>query len=210
MWLVVHDNLLTNWKRYSRHLASDPNCARCGASIESALHVLKDCLHAHQIWEKGHTSKFIPDFYHLNLLDWLKHNQCCDLEFFRTSPWPLWEFQHALLSTQALQGRPTREERLVAWLPPPLGWVKVNSDGAYRSSLHRATASRVVRDWVGNWINGFAYNIGICSVISAELWGILQGLQLVWNDGYRNVVVESDSNLAVNALTGKSFGDGMD
>ncbi|KAJ8761110.1 hypothetical protein K2173_000789 [Erythroxylum novogranatense] len=74
MWLVAHDALLTNWKRCYRHLASDSSCARCGMPIESALHVLRDCPHARRIWEKCHTSRFISDFYHLNLLAWLQQN----------------------------------------------------------------------------------------------------------------------------------------
>ena len=31
---------------------------------------------------------------------------------------------------------------------------------------------------------GFAMNIGKCSVMNAELWGIFQGLSLAWDQGY--------------------------
>ena len=36
----------------------------------------------------------------------------------------------------------------------------------------------VIRDSVGHWISGFCMNIGECSVLMAELWGLYQGLVL--------------------------------
>ena len=50
------------------------------------------------------------------------------------------------------------------------------------------------------WVGGFVMNIGTCSVMNAELWGIFQGLPLALDQGYRKVIMESDSMAAVSAI----------
>ncbi|KAL4310037.1 hypothetical protein GQ457_01G029300 [Hibiscus cannabinus] len=40
----------------------------------------------------------------------------------------------------------------------------------------------------------FAFNrrIVCCSILNAELWAILNGLQYAWHHGYRRVIIESN------------------
>lgn len=64
-----------------------------------------------------------------------------------------------------------------------------------------ATAAGVIRDSDGQWVGGFVHNIGHCTVPKAELWGILGGLSLAWDRGFRKVILESDSQLVVNMLS---------
>lgn len=42
-----------------------------------------------------------------------------------------------------------------------------------------------VRDGAGGWLKGFAYHLDICSVLCAELWGILNGIDMAWWMDYR-------------------------
>lgn len=63
-----------------------------------------------------------------------------------------------------------------------------------------STAVGVVRDSDGNWITDFAHNIGRCSVSRAELWGVLNGMKNAWNYGFRKVILETDSKLAVKLI----------
>lgn len=42
--------------------------------------------------------------------------------------------------------------------------------------------------------------IGICSITAAELWGILEGLSLAWDHGFRKVHLETDSRCALSLL----------
>lgn len=65
-------------------------------------------------------------------------------------------------------------------LGPPTDWVKLNSDGAYKSSVGLAGAGGLVRDSTGAWVAGFTYMIGTCSSTRAELWGVFTGLNFVW------------------------------
>lgn len=49
----------------------------------------------------------------------------------------------------------------------------------------------LIRDDCGKWVRGYARKVGFCSVLEAELWGIVEGLRLAWNLGFRRVEVES-------------------
>lgn len=46
----------------------------------------------------------------------------------------------------------------------------------------------------------FACNLGKCSVLEVELWAILYGVRFTWVRGYRNILIESDSQFAINLL----------
>ena len=51
----------------------------------------------------------------------------------------------------------------------------------------------VIRDEMGIWKRGFCTNLGIISNVTAELWGIIRGLELAWEEGIRKIEVEIDS-----------------
>lgn len=81
-----------------------------------------------------------------------------------------------------------------------LGSVKINSDAAVLQGSSMASCAAIIRDSNGLWCGGMAKKLGRCSVLIAELWGILEGLILAWNLGFRDVVCESDSQVAVNTV----------
>lgn len=45
-----------------------------------------------------------------------------------------------------------------------------------------------------------SYQIGICCPQEAEEWAFLKGLQLVWNRGFKKIIIESDSKNLIEAL----------
>ncbi|CAL1352198.1 unnamed protein product [Linum trigynum] len=71
-----------------------------------------------------------------------------------------------------------RVYREISWIPPPAGWIKVNVDGAANGSQGPAGAGGALRNHHGVWIKGFVANLGTCSAIQAELWGIYHGLDM--------------------------------
>lgn len=85
----------------------------------------------------------------------------------------------------------------IGWTTPMFGWIKLNSDGSVFGADYRASSGGVLRDFQGRWIRGFARNIGRCSISKAELWGILDGLNLAWEMGFKKVSVEVDSMYAI-------------
>ena len=90
----------------------------------------------------------------------------------------------------------------IGWKYPADGWIKLNVDGCSKGNPGMAGAGGAIRDNMGSWIGGFARNIGICSSVTAELWAIYIGLQLVWAKGFRKVLLESDCRVALGLITG--------
>ncbi|CAL1410790.1 unnamed protein product [Linum trigynum] len=76
----------------------------------------------------------------------------------------------------------------------------MNVDGAASSSDKRVGAGGVLRGSNGVWRGGFVSNVGYCSAILAELWGIFHGLSLAWNLGSRTLLLETDSRLAIELI----------
>lgn len=103
-------------------------------------------------------------------------------------------------------GRPARQEGiLVGWVSPPVDWIALNSDGAYRSRRGVASAGGVLRHLDGSWIMGYACNSGTSTAYRAELWGVFQGLKLAWELGYRRINVQVDNKTVVHALNTQSM-----
>lgn len=89
---------------------------------------------------------------------------------------------------------------LVSWLPPPSRFLKLNSDGAHDNISNLIAAGGIIRDENGNWICGYSKFLGFGNALLAELWGIHIGLSICIDRGLHNILVESDSQLAVNLI----------
>ncbi|KAE8711340.1 hypothetical protein F3Y22_tig00110295pilonHSYRG00009 [Hibiscus syriacus] len=111
------------------------------------------------------------------------------------------EATHALAISNAWREQQTKkEDRSKSWCPPPQGWYKLNTDGAQRPDSELATCGGLIRDAQGEWIVGFAKPIRACSVLDAELWGVFEGMTLAWNQGVRDVIIETDNKEVLNLL----------
>ncbi|KAK9007263.1 hypothetical protein V6N11_051092 [Hibiscus sabdariffa] len=53
----------------------------------------------------------------------------------------------------------------------------------------------------GSWILGFNKTIGILCPLQAELWGILLGLQLAWDNGFERLLIQSDNREAIRRVS---------
>ncbi|KAL9437497.1 hypothetical protein AB3S75_023376 [Citrus x aurantiifolia] len=95
---------------------------------------------------------------------------------------------------------------MIRWRAPDWPSVSLNTDGA-RKGLEQAGAGGLLRDFNGNWIKGFIVNLGTCSVLSAELWGLLHGLKMAWENGFRRVQVGVDNKSVVQLLKMDSVSD---
>ncbi|KAL5822912.1 hypothetical protein ACOSQ3_020836 [Xanthoceras sorbifolium] len=90
--------------------------------------------------------------------------------------------------------------KMLAWCPPKDDWVKLNVDGSRCEASGMISFGGVIRDAQKNWLGGFAVNKGRGSVLEAEIWGIFEGIKLVWEASYKKVVIELDSKSAVELL----------
>ncbi|CAN1191881.1 Putative ribonuclease H protein At1g65750, partial [Linum perenne] len=98
--------------------------------------------------------------------------------------------------------KPRRVATNIAWEPGPSNWMTLNSDGSVIQPSGKAAAGGLIRNEAGHCVAAYTMNIGICSVIRAELRGVIYGLNKAWELGYRKILVYMDSEAAINLLQG--------
>lgn len=94
------------------------------------------------------------------------------------------------------------KEVQIGWSPPPSGSCKMNTDGAAKSNPGMAAAGGVLRDSRGRWLGSFARNIGWTTSLEAELWALRDGLQLALNMEINDLILETDSLVAKDLISG--------
>ncbi|MBA0875881.1 hypothetical protein Goshw_015966, partial [Gossypium schwendimanii] len=57
-----------------------------------------------------------------------------------------------------------------------------------------------MRNYNGEWIIGFSKYLGNCTVMEAELWGILNGLNLILDRRFERILIQIDSIEAIKAI----------
>ncbi|XP_062028946.1 uncharacterized protein LOC133744938 [Rosa rugosa] len=76
--------------------------------------------------------------------------------------------------------RPRRVPRIteVHWNSPPYGWIKINTDGAWKSTSNEAGYGGVFRDHRGIVIGAFCSNLDIPSSLDAEVVAVIKAIDL--------------------------------
>ena len=70
----------------------------------------------------------------------------------------------------------------IGWNPPVAGWHCLNTnDNVASSQLYAGCGNLLLGDF-GNWVACFSKNLGPCSVEEAELWALILGIQLAWDN----------------------------
>jgi ribonuclease HI len=114
------------------------------------------------------------------------------------------QYHQAMVLQQVLHNV-ERKVVMIHWQPPSEGWVKLNTDGAYKEGSV-AGCGGVVRDSNGVWKGGFAKNLGVCSAYVAELWGVLEGLRYAKALGFNRVELNVDSSIVNQVLSKAGYG----
>ncbi|KAL6208489.1 hypothetical protein ACLB2K_019438 [Fragaria x ananassa] len=68
----------------------------------------------------------------------------------------------------------------VVWHPPVIGWVKINSDGAWKHAEGVDGFGAVFRDFKGHVLGAFSSNIDIPSSVAAEVMTVIVAIELAW------------------------------
>lgn len=50
------------------------------------------------------------------------------------------------------------------------------------------------------WLGGFIHHVGSSTSVRAELWVVRSGLEMAWDLGYRQVILEVDSEVVIRSL----------
>ncbi|PRQ58228.1 putative ribonuclease H [Rosa chinensis] len=90
---------------------------------------------------------------------------------------------------------------VIKWHPPPEGKIKINFDGSVSSS--KAACGFICRDTNGNLTTAVSKKIGTNTVPTAEVIALRDSLWMAAQKGYKNVQVEGDSKLVIDAVNGK-------
>ncbi|CAN1177321.1 Putative ribonuclease H protein At1g65750, partial [Linum perenne] len=201
LWLVAHNQLLTNSERHRRHLAEIGSCQTPLLPwIESFLRKPELCLlFGVTCWWLWHARN-----------DRVFNNKLTTADSL-TRHIQVW----VALVGDTLErdrfishiGPPTRTGELIVWEPAPPEWVTLNSDGSVISASGHVAAGGLIRDHQGRCLAAFTLNLGKCSITRAELRGAVSGLQLAWERGYRKIQLQLDSHCAVQLLHGEGLED---
>ncbi|XP_059277795.1 uncharacterized protein LOC132031972 [Lycium ferocissimum] len=101
-----------------------------------------------------------------------------------------------------LNTNPIRKSiRIVKWIPPPPSFIKLNSDGSCRGEL--CGGGGVIRNDKGKLIQAYSMNLGKGTSNCAEAKALQHGTEWCISEGWRKIIVESDSLLVVQAIQGK-------
>jgi ribonuclease HI len=92
----------------------------------------------------------------------------------------------------------------IKWFSPPLGWFKLNTDGASLGNPGLAGGGGVIRNHLGDWVGGFSRAIGVTTNVQAELRALKDGLNLAIDLGILNLEIEMDSLVAVQCVNSLS------
>ncbi|XP_072074464.1 uncharacterized protein [Arachis hypogaea] len=136
-----------------------------------------------------------------------RNKEIFDPPFRRPNNAHLWikeylqRINNAFEKVNILKGAQKKKEIHIAWQPPEDGWLKINTDGAISQEHHIAGCGGLIRDSRGRWVAGFLVNIGKGTAFTAEAWGILHGLKLAWDLGFKKIILETDSKIAFQILS---------
>jgi ribonuclease HI len=106
----------------------------------------------------------------------------------------------AAFETNSLGSNQAVDQQLVSWSCPHEGTVCLNVDGSMLGSLQTAGFGGLIRNNFGAFLKGFYGTASHPSVLYAEIIAILHGLELCWDNGFRNVTCYSDSLQAVTLI----------
>lgn len=93
----------------------------------------------------------------------------------------------------------------IRWEKPPVGWMKLKTNGLACGNPSVAGCGGVTRNGCGQWISGFTRRIGATNSFIAELWGLREGLMLCCNLNISSVTVELDARAIVDAISNDQY-----
>ncbi|KAH0712259.1 hypothetical protein KY289_008218 [Solanum tuberosum] len=106
--------------------------------------------------------------------------------------WFLWKRRNTIL----------HGGKVVRWIPPPVGWLKCNTDSASRGNPGPSSVAFCVRNHDGNLVGAKGLQIADTSNLVAEAKAICEGLQYCFDKRFSNIIVETNSLSMVNIING--------
>ncbi|KAL6225911.1 hypothetical protein ACLB2K_004760 [Fragaria x ananassa] len=107
-----------------------------------------------------------------------------------------------VLKKIGVQCRLRRAPRVIEvnWHSPLYGCIKMNTDGAWKSSSNKAGYGGVFRDYSGKVMGAFCSNLDIPSSVAAEVMAVIKTIELAWVREWKHIWLEVDSALVLSFL----------
>ncbi|KAJ1393261.1 Reverse transcriptase zinc-binding domain [Sesbania bispinosa] len=87
LWMVLKGGLNTNFLRYSRKISDTDLCPLCKSNSKQAIHILRDCTKAKEIWNLLKAEDMDANFYNNDITNWIFRNLTNHSCHFGGSPW---------------------------------------------------------------------------------------------------------------------------
>ncbi|CAN1787029.1 Putative ribonuclease H protein At1g65750 [Linum perenne] len=207
-WLVSHYKLLTNLGRVRRHLSTDASCGFCHHHEESVLHILRDCTVAVEVWRQLRDFNEDGAEWNQDLRTWICHFLNSEHgALFGMTCWLLWKARNSRIFSGTTSTPLSIVIQSLHWARNVKAALARNdlvgeeSDGSVEATGGRTAAGGLLRNSHGRCLLAFTMNLGRCSITRAEIRGAIEGLNCMWDAGFRKVILQLDSKVAISLLT---------
>ncbi|KAL6190669.1 hypothetical protein ACLB2K_037063 [Fragaria x ananassa] len=195
-WKILKGHVLSEEFLQKRGISMASRCSLCHRHGESLEHIFLSCSFA------SNQARF--DGVQPNV------NKACNLIFgqvvasnkISSGCMNNGVFDLSILKNVGVPCKPSKAPCIVEvnWHPPLFGWVKVNTDGAWRSSSGQAGYGGLFRDFRGGVLGAFCSNFNMASSVAAEVMAVIKAIELAWVRDWKHVWLEVDSSLVINFL----------
>ncbi|GJN37087.1 hypothetical protein PR202_gb26009 [Eleusine coracana subsp. coracana] len=226
-WRAIHEFLPAKSILSQRHIAKESFCPDCGNELESIYHTMFECTYAFRFWEciKDLTS-IKPPLLHPDT--WAKDllvGQVCkpdDKALIACCCWSLWTgrnsrrhgnetwspYKAAKFVTRMVddvfqihQNEPPKEKVIIGWRPPEVGYLKLNTDGAFYMMSSLGGTGAVLRNHEGTLVRAQARWYDHMEDASfAEALAVRDGMIMAKESGANRIIVESDCAVVLNMM----------
>ncbi|PON97174.1 Ribonuclease H-like domain containing protein [Trema orientale] len=110
---------------------------------------------------------------------------------------------HKLISAQYRESQESNENKTPRihqkqWLPPPEGWMKINSDACMREN--GSVGATLARNRSGSIVRAHATFLDFEDPLVAESAALLSSIGLALDNGFENVIFEVDCEVLARAI----------
>jgi hypothetical protein len=116
----------------------------------------------------------------------------------KTTPLPVTVININTRLLELLKAQSGSTNQLSEWLSPPVGWITCNTDIAI--GINRSVGAAIFRDHNSQYKGIYTFKCNHCDPLAGEVAALYEGAVEAVKHGYKNVIFQSDSSNAIDAL----------